>query len=593
MSRSLRGTLPFLVLIFIIIAACAKISAPSGGPKDITPPMVLSSVPRNGSSNFTGENFMVTFNEFIVLDKITEKFMVSPPLSKNPVITATLKNLVVKFDEKLKDSTTYTFYFQDAIRDLNEGNPLSNYQFVFSTGSVVDSLSVTGNVYSSLNLEAGADLLVIMHRNLADSVPRKMQPTYITKTDKTGNFKINNVRSGKYKLYVLGDGNNNKRYDVSTEVFAFLDSVINITPERNYIPLVKVVPKPVAVTTPNTPVVQPAGEFQLFTFTGPKKSQYLTPPVRRNAYSIVYIFAMPLDTAKFNFSIIGATPESYFIEPGVVRDTFKIWITDSTIYSKELLQTIVQHPVTDTTGTLVTVTDTISMRFITPREVRGERAPEKLAYTLNLSGGLLKPNTNLVINSQAPLAQPDTSRIKLYETKDTIRVKVPFTILNDKSNSCRIFINSKLKENGKYLLILDSAAITDLYGIPSDSVGIKFTVRSRESFGALAVNLKGYDKDIIAQLLDANENVVQTQFRIGPGRVLFSQLEKGMYRLRVIYDLNGDKKWTTGDYDLLIQPEPVTYYPEEIEIRLNWDRIEDLDLSTKNFKNQALRKKPA
>ena len=593
MSRSLRGTLLFPVLIFIILAACAKISSPSGGPKDITPPIVLNSVPKNGSSNFTGDNFTVSFNEYIVLDKINDKFMVSPPLSKNPVITSNLKNLTVKFDEKLKDSTTYTFYFQDAIRDLNEGNPLANYQFVFSTGSVVDSLSVTGNVYNALNLEAGADLLVIMHRNLADSVPRKVLPTYITKTDKTGSFRINNVRSGRYKLYVLGDGNNNKKYDVNTETFAFLDTIIEITPERNYIQPVNMVSKPVAVTAPVTPAVTPAGEFQLYTFTGPKKSQYIISSVRRNAYSMVYLFAMPLDTAKFNFSIVGANPESYFIEQSAARDTIKIWITDSTIYSQELLQTIVQHPVTDTTGTLVTVTDTISMRYITPREVRGERAPEKLAYTVNLSDGLLKPNTNLVFNSTAPLAMPDTSRIKLYETIDTIRVKIPYTILKDNKNACRVFINSKLKENGKYLLVIDSAAITDLYGIPSDSVGIKFTVRSRESFGTLAVNLKGYDKDIIAQLLDSNENLVQTQFRKGAGRILFTQLEKGMYRLRIVYDLNNDKKWTTGDYDLFIQPEPVSYYPEEIEIRLNWDRIEDLDLSRKNFKNQALRKKPA
>ena len=139
--------------LIIIIVACAKISTPSGGPRDRTPPVVVKSVPVNGAKNFQGNKIEIVFNEYVVLDNINEKFMVSPPMKKKPRVFIKGKGVEVEFDEKLKDSTTYTFYFQDAIKDLNEGNILQNYQFVFSTGPVIDSLSVTGNIYNAFNLE--------------------------------------------------------------------------------------------------------------------------------------------------------------------------------------------------------------------------------------------------------------------------------------------------------------------------------------------------------------------------------------------------------------------------------------------------------
>jgi hypothetical protein len=228
MNRGVLSYFSFLIVTIFLIIRCANISAPSGGPKDIAPPVVTKDVPVNGSANFTGNNFTVTFDEYIVLDKISEKFMVSPPLSKNPVISVQGKSLVVEFDEKLEDSTTYTFYFQDAIRDLNENNPIANYQYVFSTGPVVDSLSVTGNVFNATDLEADPGFLVLMHSQLNDSAPRIELPAYITKTNKDGSFRINNVRPGNYKLYALSDQNNNKLYDPINEAFAFLDTVIEV-----------------------------------------------------------------------------------------------------------------------------------------------------------------------------------------------------------------------------------------------------------------------------------------------------------------------------------------------------------------------------
>lgn len=590
MRRSILRYIPLLFVIVFILVNCAKISSPSGGPRDVNPPIVVSDIPKNGSANFKGNSFVVTFNEYIVLDKIADKFMVSPPLNKNPTTTVKGKSLVVQFDEQLKDSTTYTFYFQDAIRDLNEGNAISNYQFVFSTGPVVDSLSVTGNVYNSLSLEVGADLLVFMHKNLVDSAPHKVLPVYITKTDKSGYFRINNVRKGEYKLFALGDKNNNKKYDNNAEVFAFGDSIIKVDATTNFYTEIKEEIKPVTTTLPAVPVVPKTGEFKLYYFTGPQKSQYLTTSQRTQAYSLFYTFALPLDTAKFNFYIPGTTPQSYFIEENSSRDTFKIWITDSTLYSTEIIESILKHPVTDTTGKLVNINDTIPMRYLTPRAVRGTKGADKLSYTLNIKDNTLKPEEKIVIKALSPLREPDTSRIKLYETKDTVLLKLPYLLTRDKLNGAKYTLDAQLKENGRYLLIIDSAAIGNMYGNVSDSLGIRFSVRTKISYGSLTVNLTGYNNDIIVQLLDNNEAVISEIKRKGEGKIFFPYIEKGLYRLRVIYDLDGNGKWTTGDYDLLREPEPVSYYPDELNIKVNWDHIQDWNISVENYKKQTLRK---
>lgn len=588
-----RRAVNYLILLFAILflaVNCAKISSPSGGPKDLDPPVVVNDEPRNGSANFTGNSFTVTFNEYIVLNSITDKFMVSPPLAKNPQTTVRGKSLIVEFDEKLKDSTTYTFYFQDAIRDLNESNPINNYQFVFSTGPVVDSLSVAGKVYNSLTLEESPDQLVLMHKNLADTAPRKELPVYITKTDKRGSFRINNVREGSYKLYALGDKNNNKRYDQPDETFAFLDSVIVVNAITNDPSIMRDTIRQDSILLRDTIPVKRPGEYILYTFTGPRKTQYLTSSVRNQAYSLIYTFALPLDTARFDIFIPGEKDNSYFIEENDTRDTFKIWLTDSTLYNSEVLESIVKHPITDSTGLLVTTTDTVPLRYIAPRAVRGIRGPDKLSYTLNVQTGTLKPKENITIKALSPLIEPDTSRIKLFELKDTLKLKVPYSIAEDPDNASVYNIDSQLKENGQYLLVVDSAALSNMYGNVSDSVGIKFTVRTAISFGSLTVNITGYNEDIIVQLLDNNEKVVQEAARKGEGKVAFSLIEKGLYRLRVIYDLDGNGRWTTGDYDASKQSEPASYFPNALNVKENWDMIEDWDMSDKNFKNQTLRK---
>jgi uncharacterized protein (DUF2141 family) len=589
MKWSMLRSWPLITMIIFIIGSCAKQAIPTGGPKDIKPPEIVKSIPPNSTINFKDKKIVVTFNEYFVLEKIDEKFMISPPMHVKPKISVIGKNLIIEFQEPLKDSTTYTLYFQDAIKDLNEGNPLNNFQFVFSTGKEIDSLSVTGNALNSYNLEAEKNILVLMYRNLADSAPGKLMPDYLTQTDINGGFRIDNIKAGKYRLYVLHDNNNNNKYDLADEAFAFMDSIAEVIPSRNYLPVPKIADtiKTKEKNVAAIPVID--GEYKLFLIPGVKKAHYLTSSGRKLPYLLTYTLSLPPDTSKFEFSIPDTGEKKYFIENNPAKDSIMVWLLDSTLYSKQQINTIISYPYTDSTERLVTRNDTIPMRYLTGRTSKTKESKNTFKYTTSIKDNFLKPGQQILISSQTPFRQPDTSRIKIYESAKSTKKIIPYSLIKDSSISERYFLNAKFKEGVKYIFIAEPAAFGNIYGEVSDSARIYFSVQPANSFGHLTLNIQNGKGDLIIQLLDKKETLVDERKIKNEGTVEFPLLERGFYRVRVVYDLNSDGKWTTGDFNLKRQPEPVSYFPHEIEIKINWVMIEDWDVGTKNFKDQKLR----
>jgi hypothetical protein len=616
----------FLILAFIaIVGACAKISSPSGGPRDRTPPVVVKSIPVNGARNFTGNKLEIVFNEFVVLDNINEKFMVSPPMKKKPRVLIKGKAVEVEFDDKLKDSTTYTFYFQDGIKDLNEGNILQNYQFVFSTGAVIDSLSVTGNIYNAFDLEAPEKTEALLYRELADSAVVKHLPEYISRVDQDGYFRIDNVRPGTYRLYGLKDGDNSKNYNRPDEEFAFMDSTVIITPGKNYIPPPPVVKDTIPVKKKEAKATQTAkkginknntaskdtanlkklkekepvaliGEYRLHQFTAPKKAHYLISSHRDHKYQMIYILSLPPDTMKFDFYIPGIDSKEYFTESSRNGDTLNIWLTDSSLYSQPQIKTIIKFPFTDTLGVTGYKQDTIVMRFLAPRPPKVTKIKRTVfTFESTIQSGFLRPGQSIVFKSKTPFRQPDTSKIKLYELVEATRQSLPYRMIKDSANSCKYYLKTKLAEGKKYLLIADRASFSDIYNDFSDSAGTKFSIKDPESYCKLTIAIKNYNGNRIIQLLDKSEKLVAENYMTKDGKTVFPLLDPGVYRLRVIYDLNGDRKWTTGDFTAHRQPEPVSYYPAEIELRsgyeLEFTDSKAWDIGIKNFKDPKLREK--
>jgi hypothetical protein len=602
-----RSVERFVVMstLFVLIGACAKISNPVGGPKDRTPPVVLETVPEYGAKNFRGEKIIITFDEYIALDNIIDKFMVSPPMKKKPRVFVRGKEVIAEFDEVLRDSTTYTFYFQDAIKDLNEGNVLEDYQFVLSTGTVIDSLSVTGNVYNAFDLEVPEKTMVLLYRELADSFVVKHLPDYISRVDLKGYFRINNVKAGTYRLYSLKDGDNSKNYNVPGEDFAFMNSPVEITTEKNFLPVVKdtvrvkkEVPKKKELKTLKDKDLQdtivPIGEYPLMLFAAQKTMHYLTSSARPNKYKLSYTLSLPPDTMNFRLTIPGTTGNSFFIEKNREKDTITVWLTDSSLYSQSQITTIIDYPFTDTLGILGYKEDTIKMRFITPVVRKGSKIKKApFTYENNIKGNTLKPGQQIIFTSVTPLREPDTSGIKLYHIADSVRQKVNYSLIGDSSTRCRYVLKADLKEDQKYLFIADSASFGNIFNENADSVGINFSVKKTESYSKLTVTIRNCRVTCIIQLLNNQEKLVSEATLKSDGKIAFPLLDAGDYRLKVIYDLNGDGKWTTGDFSKGIQPEPVTYYPREINLKAGWilDMEQDWDISKQFVKEEKLREK--
>jgi Bacterial Ig-like domain len=579
----IRGLI-FITAVYFIVSGCAKMSAPSGGPKDKEIPVILKSIPGNGAINFKNKEIIIYFNEYIVLDKISEKFMVSPPMRKRPDVFTRGKTVHIKFDEELRDSATYTFYFQDAIRDLNEGNTINNYQFVFSTGPVIDSLSVTGNVYTGLSLDPPENAMVLLYTQMADSSVIKQLPDYITRAENNGAFRIDNVHPGRYRLYALVDADNSKNYNNRDEEFAFNPDPVDITPEKNFLPVIKdtAVIKPVDGKLPFKPPV--IGEYPLIMFKAEKKARYLTSSTRKQPYQLTYTLSLPPDTLKFDFTIPGIKPDAYFIEKSKSRDTITVWLTDSSLYNRPQIETIVMFPFTDSLGIPGQKTDTIQMRYLAPRAPR-TKVVKRTPYKINAGvSGQVRPDKKIVITAPAPFKPPDTSKIIFYELIKDGKIRHLYTLIKDSLNSCRYLVNTELDPGKNYLFINDSTAFSSIYGDVSDSTGARFSVLTPESFGKLIVDITGYEGSRIIQLLSNTENMIREVHRKENGKVEFPLLEKGTYRLRVIFDLNNDGKWTTGDFVTHRQPEPVSYCPEELEIKENWIIPLQWELELKNYK---------
>jgi hypothetical protein len=603
-----RGSVDCIVVmstLLVLIGACAKVSNPTGGPRDRTPPVILESVPEYGAKNFRGKSIVITFDEYIALDNINEKFMVSPPMKKKPRVIVRGKNVITEFDEPLRDSTTYTFYFQDAIKDLNEGNVIENYQFVLSTGTVIDSLSVTGNVYTAYDLETPEKTMVLLYRELADSFVVKHLPDYISRVDLKGYFRINNVKAGNYRLYALKDGDNSKNYNLPDEEFAFMNSPVEITTEKNFIPVVKdtVQVKKVVTkirdqntrkeTKPQDTIVL-KGEYPLILFAPLKTNHYLNSSGRPRKFQINYTLSLPPDSMDFRFRIPESGADSYFIEKNREKDSITVWLTDSTLYSKSQITTIIDYPFTDTLGIVGYKEDTIQMRFITPTVRKGSKVKKSpYAFETNLKGNTMKPGQQIIFTSPTPFREPDTSRIEFYEVADSVRLRVSYSLIKDSISSLRYYIKAKLKEDKKYLLIADSASFGNIYNENADSTGFNFTVKKSDSYSKLTLSIKNCTTNCIIQLLNNQEKLVDEVKIKSDGKIQFPLLDAGDYRLRVIYDLDGDGKWTTGDFSKGRQPEPVSYYPREINLKTGWilDMDQEWDISKQNDKEQKLRQK--
>lgn len=351
------------VAIAAALYSCASVGRIEGGPYDETPPRFISGTPTPGALHHNKNKLSIEFDEFIKLDKPNEKIVISPPQVQQPEIKSNGKKVVITLQDTLKPNTTYTFDFGDAIQDNNEGNPLENFFYSFSTGDRLDSMAVAGTVLNAANLEPVKGMLVGLHANLADSAFTKLPFERVGRTDSRGRFSIRGVAPGKYRIYALQDADQNFAYSQPTEVIAFNDSIIIPSMEERMrqdttwidsLTVDTIVERQYTHYLPDDVLLR---AFKELSFSQRfLKAERLTP----EKFSLY--FTAPADTLPLLKGLNFNEEDAFVIEQPTGRnDTIHYWIKDSLLYKQDSLKMSITYLYTDSLKRLVPRTDTLNV----------------------------------------------------------------------------------------------------------------------------------------------------------------------------------------------------------------------------------------
>ena len=601
-------------MLVIIGYSCASMGTPDGGPYDEMPPKFLGSSPKLHAVNVKSTKFELEFDEFIKLEKASEKVVVSPPQLEQPEIKVMGKKVVGELLDTLKDGVTYTIDFSDAIVDNNEGNPMGHFTYSFSTGSSIDTMEVSGTVLNAADLEPIKGIQVGLHKNLNDSAFTKLPFDRVSRTDSRGHFSIRGVAPGKYRIYALMDGNQNYLFDSKTEAIAFSDSIIipSMMPATRQDTIWKDTLTIDTIKTVGYTRFMP-DDIILRVFKEENTRQYFSRSQRDKENHFILKFSAKADTLPTLTGLNFDATDAFIVEPNAGNDSICYWIKDSLVYQMDTLQLKMDYLYTDSLNQLVPKTDTIYLANKLTRaqkeklakkeaeekekerkkkERKGEKVGPEPTPFLNMkvdAPSTFDINKNIVLSFEEPVVRMDTSAIHVNVKVDTLWVKTPFLLVADSVVPRQYEILASWEPEKEYQLQIDSAAITGLYGLQTNKVEQTLKVKKLDEYGTLLLNLPGVEQTCIVELLDSSGKVLRQQAVTPEGTADFYYLAPNTkYYIRMFNDRNGNKVWDTGVFEKGIQPEEVYYFPKVWEMKANFEFEETWDVHAVPVDKQKL-----
>lgn len=586
-----------LSLFAILLLGCARMGSPDGGWFDETPPRVIGASPEDRAVNVNKRRIYINFDEYITIDNPTENVVVSPPQLEAPEIKGQGKRISIKLMDSLRVNTTYTIDFSNAISDNNEGNPLGNYTYSFSTGDHIDTLEVSGYVLQAENLEPVKGMLVGLYDNLSDTIFKTQPMLRVSRTDSHGRFVVKGIAPGKYRVYALQDADGDYMFGQKSEMIAFSHDIIepsfkpDIRQDTTWLDSLHIASIERVPYTRFMP-----DDICLRAFNEIVTDRYLIKAERNEADHFMLFYSYGHDELPQLRGLNFDADSAFVIESSEKKDTVTYWLRDTALINQDTLTVELKHHITDTLGVLQLQTDTISLlskqpyekrlkqkqkEFETWQKAREKKKKEGEPYDsimppeplkLNITpNGEMNPDENISIVSRVPLVDVDASKIHLYSKSDSADVwyREPFEL--HQQNTRTYLVKAAWKPKVEYSLEADSAAFTTIYGQEAKALKQGLKVRSNDSFATLIIMLAGLpDKPVIGQLMDGSDKVIK-QVNALDNQLEFFYLKEGKYYLRIIVDENNNNRWDTGNYDEDLQPEQVYYYPEEIECKAKWD----------------------
>lgn len=592
---ALRGLLYFLIAMMAV--ACASVGNPGGGPRDEDPPRFVSSSPAPYTVGVTKGRVVIQFDEIVNVKDAFTKVVVSPVSRSTPRVSSAGRRVIVDFPDSLIPNTTYTIDFGNAIEDNNEQNKLQNFTFTFSTGTEIDSLRISGMVLGAYDLEPQQGMIVGVQSNLADSAFSKLPLLRVAKTDDRGRFTIRGLAPGEYKVFALGDNDNDYSHANPEEDMAFLDYVVvpsvSSTVVTDTIWDLKA-GKMDTVTERKTTRFLP-NDLLLRTFTPDAAQLYMVSNERVDSTRLSLIFSrhspMPPTLSLPDFPGLS---DWMLPEYSQHNDSVTFWLRDPRLLSTDTLRVAARYLRTDSTHNLSPYVDTLS--FITKRPRTSGKKPSKkdleqmkadslarLLLPFRLLGSSSQDvNRPLILEFDTPLANLDTNKIRLEMKVDTIWRTAPGRrelTLPDSASPRHLRIAYPWSYDTEYRLQVDTLAAEGIYGRVTAPLSYPFRTKKEEDYCSLKLEIKGWTDSVPAfvELLNGGDKPVRRQV-VKDGTVNFRFLTPGKYYARIFEDFNGDGIYTTGDYDSLRQPEQAYYYPKALNIKKNWDKTETWDV---------------
>ncbi|MGA2823390.1 MAG: Ig-like domain-containing protein [Bacteroidales bacterium] len=567
--------------MLFLLCRCANPVTPEGGPKDVTPPKVIDCDPPALTTHFHKKDIRITFNKYLQMKDQHNQINIAPPLLPHTDIRLRGKSIFIKLADTLKSNTTYSINFGDAILDLTENNVLHDFTYTFSTGSYIDSLSLSGRVFNSFDQVPQKDVIAMLYIKEndtlpLDSLPFHVKPYYMAKTNENGDFTFRNLRDVPFLLFALKDMNGDYIFNLPNEKIAFCDSLAKgiymKPPSHETLKKDSAAKRDTLLPKKDTSLIKEktAPGYTLMLFEESDSIQKILKADMINEDQVGIYYRFPPVKPEFIPLNIPDVPGWMIPEFNDAKDSVFLWL-------KNIGKDSLYLRLVDKGKTLDTARINLLKKSLKKKKTdKGAASLIKLKLSTNMPDGRLNQfkRDPLIIFSY-PLSGQDLIRILLVDGKDTINPKLAFT----DSVKRRLRVSHKWKEDRPYRLIIPDSVFRSINGHSNDSLVVSFRTHSLRDFGSIQMTISIKDtSNYLIQLLDEKETVLERKIISASGKVKFDYLFPGKYRVKAIFDRNRNGRWDTGKFSRKIQPEKVQYFQKIIEVRANWDIDESWEL---------------
>jgi len=600
MTKGCKIVLRAAVLLLFggaFFSRCANIMTPEGGPKDTLPPVIVKIEPGNFATNFKEKKIYIEFNEFVQIKEQNKEMFTSPEMKKKPLLSTRGKGIVITIRDTLKENTTYAIDLGSAICDNNESNPLNAMRYVFSTGDKVDSLMCSGYTADSYKADSVSRTFIWFY--IADSLPNtpgydstifNRKPDVIARAQNNGIFIAQNLKPVNYRIYAIGDKNDNQLYEPGTDMVGLLDTIYNPAKMPEF-----------AIWFDSLrmyPSAEPQLYFRMFTDKAFVNQRLVDAQRPEQKKALLYFNA---DYPRIDSLIFDNIPsDSVLIDPQTNgRDTVVLWFNVAKL--PDTIKGKIVYYRHDSLRQLSKTREPLKLawKLVETKEqekererIEKERAKAKAEgkeykepkaknpFTLKVSAGKeVNPEKGFDMSFGTPAVKFDTTAIQLSivaEDKTLTPVKMNFE--RDTLNMCRWMVRAPWKEKTNYRLYIPKQSIVDVMGYENDSTVMDFATFDPEKFATVSLNIEGGrgKARYILLLTDGSGKIMQELKDVKSGKYRFNYVTPGEIRLRIIEDTNGNGKWDAGDVIAGLQPERAEAYFNErgedlFTTKMNWD----------------------